>query len=757
MKTFNTAALSASLCASTAITAVLTATPTAAQEQEEVMTEVIMVTAQKRAQNLQEVPLSITALSGEGLEDRNITDIERLELVTPGLTFGASGSDARPAIRGVRTEEVDVFNDPTVGFFVNGIYKPRTSQALAGFVDMERVEVLRGPQGTLFGRNTFGGSVNLIPNKAQLDDATASGVLQYGNFDHFRGEGVANMPLTDTLAIRVAAAFEQSDGYVNVLPSRVDDGTATNFNDRDQFFVRGSAHFEPNDAFTADLFVSRWDREGFGAGGFGYTTVGTLRNADGVTDLAGTLDRNNPRSRATPGVSDLGPYDVFRDTELTEEISETAVGLDLTYDFGNFAVRSITGYSDFSLSRDGDEDFSDTAGSLLTLDTESESFSQELQFISDFGGPVEFVAGFYYFDEEAVEDFVFFNLQSDGAPFSFGQEAETSSWAVYAQGDWEVTEQLTIVLGGRYTEDKKDFRFTTPSFVNNDSTTDESETFSKFTWRVGANYQITSDNLLYASASTGFRSGGFNNQFANTPAYGEQEVLAFEIGSKNDFPDYDLQLNVSAFYYDFDGLLSTEFVPISVDGVDSNVAARTNAGEAASFGFEVEAVYSPLENLRLDGAFTFLQAEYDDFFAGNPFVEATGFDVTPLGLNLNGNDIPYSPTFTFTLGAAYDIELENEAIITLAGNTYISDSFFLTEFNYDGGIDGRDVGRQSSYTKTDLRVRYTEAEQRYYIEAFVNNIENEAVLQRVVVGGQDAIFQSYGIPRTYGVKAGFSF
>lgn len=724
---------------------------------------VIIVTAQKRDQNLQDVPLAITAIGGEALEDRGINDVTSLDTSVPGLSIGKSGSDARPAIRGVRTEEVDLFNDPTIGFFVDGIYKPRTSQALAAFVDLERVEVLRGPQGTLFGRNTYGGSIALVTAKPD-GDFGVEGTASYGNFNDLRLEGVVNAPIGPDTGVRVVGVYQKSDGYVNVLAPRVDgQDQARDFNDNDQVYVRGTFRHQsgPGELIAT---VSHWDQSGYGAGGFGYTVAGTLQDEDGNPDLGGTLNRENARGGSAPGPSDEGPYDVYRNVNNERDSKETTLTLQGSLDFGAVTLRSISGFSDFRGRRQNDEDFSEADGSVLVLDTKSESMSQEFQLLSNGDGPFQWVAGLYYFNESGVEDFLF-----GGTPgnffFTFRQAVDTDSYAAFAQTDIALSEQLKITLGGRYTRDDKKFVYRSP-LGNATAGVDEEQSFKKFTWKAGAEFSPTPDNLLYAQVSTGFRSGGANGgNNPPVPTYGIQEITAYEIGSKNTFGNGAGFANLSLFYNDMDDILSNTFVPNG----PTVVVARSNAGTARAYGAELEFGYDFRNGFKIDGNIAYLNAKFEDFLTSFPrqYSTATGLTVLPGAngapdqLDLSGNDIPLSPDITVSLGAQYDLDI-GVGYITPAVRFFWSDSYFTNEFNYDGAVDGRAGGRQESYTKTDATLTFRTEDDRFMLQGYIRNIENEAVLNRSVIGsGSNAeggsVFQNFGQPRTYGIKAGFKF
>ena len=758
--------LRSALLATGAIVAVSSVTPAMAQA----VIEEIMVTATKRPENVQSIPISVTAVTAEELDRAGITDITRLDYLAPGLSLGQSGSDARPSIRGARTETTNERQDPVIGFFVDGIYQSRTSQALAGFYDVQRVEVLRGPQGTLFGRNTFGGAISVVSNAPDTDDYDYRLTGEYGSFDRTRLDGFVNIPLSDDLAFRFAGAFDRDDGFIENLSD-----PQNNLGQRDSDNMRFSLMWEPTDNFDVTARVSTWDEGGIGGGDFGYTVIGTVRDpATGTTDLNGVFDPNNPRSGSGASPADPGPYQVLRDTPLTRRTDAINYSLEMNLDLGDVLVKSITGYQSFEAFRLNDSDFSNEPGSFSSVGTDTESFSQELQFISNTDGPLQWVGGAYLFIDDTEETFLFEVLcpsaDLDGDPttatvctgpntspetIAFGARGvvDTTSFAFFGQATYELTDRLSVTAGLRYTNDDKEFdRFDEDQFLNNGVTlqiVDEDATFDRVTWRAGLDYQLTDDSLLYASASTGFNSGGFNTAGAEL-SFGPQTVRAYEIGSKNTLLDGSLILNVAAYYNDYTDLLAQGFI---ATGPTVSVFS-TNAGEAEALGIEVEADWAPVENLYLTAAASFTDTKVGEFVVGNPFVlggesftlgNGIAVDASENRLNLDGSDIAQSPQFTLTLTGRYDFDLGDYGTLTPSVQFYYSDSYLTNDVTFPGSVQG-------SYTRTDLRIAWMAPDERLMVEGFVNNLEDEAVLNRTVVGGQDAIFANYRRPQTFGVR-----
>jgi iron complex outermembrane recepter protein len=839
--------------------------------------EEIVVTAQRREENLQDVPISVSAFTAEQMAARGTTDISRLEGQVPGFTFGRSGSDARPAIRGVRTENVGVNGDTTIGFFIDGVYQSRASQATTGFVDIERVEVQRGPQGTLYGRNTFGGNIVISTAKPSLEGNAGGIDLSVGQNGRLRSDAYFNGKISDTVALRIAGSYEKSDGYVkNVNP------LGNNLFDDDNIYVRASMLFQPNDAFSAVIKFDYSQRGGAGGSAFGYKLAGTyydvtsrqqLYNATpvfGLNTRGGNRDRVND---ALPGsavaTSDLGvpifapenPYTIDTEQKTILDLENKALTANLAYDFGPVTLKSITGYTDFGAIRTSDTDFSGNQVGVDFQDTRAKTFSQELQLISsDKDSPLTYVLGAYYFKDKLTGIFINqqypriisnvtpnLNLAANGGGFYDQQRGETESYAAYAQASYAITEQLKLTAGVRYTRDKKDFAFANanailptagtpptpqgtaitlgtgpipdsafgvqgaatnctytsfpqarPGFqclaanttVLTGATYDTAK-FSKVTWRAGLDYQLTDDSLVYASVSTGFRSGGFNSgqgPAALQPTFNPETVMAFEVGSKNRFADNTIQINLAAFYNKYSGLQEQRQVPVGA----TTLSIIENSGKARSYGAEAELIWRPVNALQVGATFAYLNAKYTEYSnvpapfgtsitvadataltptlvngvqiaaAGQRRIFAPGYNCglvpgtggtgqpgVAFGCDLKGNSIPYSPTFTGSVYASYDIDLGGAGILTPYAAINFSSSFFGQPFNSI-------LEKQGAFSKIDLRLTWAYND-NVSLQGFVTNLLDKTTATRFVWGGGGALQASYAPPRLWGARASYKF
>ncbi len=474
--------------------------------------DVITVTAQRRAEPLQEVPLSITALSGAQIKNANVTDADRLEQLVPGLNMGRSGSDLRPAMRGTYTETAGANADPRFGIYVDDIYQSRTSQ-VPPIVDLARVEVQKGPQGTLYGRNSFGG--NIVFHSALPTDKFEGGVdVAFGKYKHNRLEGYLNMPISEGVALRIAGLSEKSNGYVKNI------GSGGDLGGEDQKFIRGTLRIAPSSvpALEVLLRASYLDLGGQGLGGFGYKILGTLVDPSLIRAPGQSLTRNGVTytfpngfngnsftgvgfpidTRFRDGIPDVNgadigiptladPYKVNYAGTPFRKGEQEQYGATINYDVGSVRLRSITSYTDFDLTR--------TGGSLTPVllnysyqKTSAKTLTQELQILSnDDASPLQWIGGGYYFDDTARDRSVtnvnrayvtatapagqqYFPFGFTTAPTGTGfnqttgfdgfsaQQQKARSLAAYGQVSYTLFDKLTLTSGLRYTKDEKKFQ-----------------------------------------------------------------------------------------------------------------------------------------------------------------------------------------------------------------------------------------------------------------------------------------------------------
>ncbi len=560
----------------------------------------VIVTAQRREERLQNVPIAITALTSAQLEQANITDATRLEMLTPGLQVGASGSDSRPALRGVKTDNSrQAQADASVAYFIDGVYQAANQEALASFVDVARVEVLRGPQGTLFGRNSFGGAISITSN---LPTNRFEGSLEAegGNYGENRFQGIINIPVTDTLRFRFVALTDNNEGYVKNL-----DPAGSRAEDKNETFVRGTMKWDPLPRLDVVLRANYWSDGGHGGGTYEYKVQGIDADpADPANQsIYGQEVNINPRARAgdylaercgncTGPLADLAnypngvpvplnPWQINQDTPAKQRLEQYATTLELNYDLGFASLKSITAYNLFDVYRFGDSDFTQYALRTVEQISHNETTTQEIQLASKQTRPFQWIVGGFFLRENASENFQQFGVTPAGqGAFGTGSYAvyDTNSYAAYAQASYNLTHQLRVTGGIRYTDDHKttsganfgpDANDTPGVNVPVGQITPAQTDFHKVTYKAGVDYQITPDKLVYFTVSSGFRSGGFNTGLspdlaAQFAIFAPETVTAYEIGAKTQWLDHRLQLNISAFDNEYRSLQIVGFDPTTL-------------------------------------------------------------------------------------------------------------------------------------------------------------------------------------------------
>ena len=745
--------------------------------------EEITVTAQKREQSLQDTAVAVTALSGSDLASNGVIDIARLDALAPGLQLGLSGNDPRPAMRGARTQQVEA-NDVAIAFYTDGLYRPRHGQALAGFVDVNRVEVLRGPQGTLFGRNSLGGLIHVISNKPDFDSTDYGFAVTAGDYSQARGEGFFNVPLGDAAALRFAAVRETRDPYVeNSLLG--DDG---GLKDADMFYLRGQLAVAASDNLDITLRAEYWEDDSNGNGDFGYKVLGVPVNpATGLTNgTTGVMEQRIGRSTgcagtcgrfgagldatSTGGSNTAAPtipdeYTIARDAFPERDVEETTLAAEANWGLGIGDLKVTLAYMDYEELRLADADLSSYNTLLAGNEITSETTSQEFQLTSNTDGNLEWVAGLFFFQEDLENAFLWQDISTtvDNVPDQeINQWAswmnqirlDTESMAAYAQVTYSVSDTFRVTGGLRYTDDERDWDIygqdpndlSTPNFTELE-VSGASEDWSKTTWKAGVEWDVNEDSFVYAHVSTGFLAGNAQGAFSGDGSYDEQTVTAYEVGSKNTMAGGTLVLNASLYYNEFEDLLSTRFE----DAGGTTLAFSDNAGEIDALGLEVEADWLPTDELRLGAKLALQDAEYGDFITPNVFQEGgetiNGVDNL---FDLDGEQVQMSPDVTLTLLGSYDFALNNGGVIRPAVTFYYSDDYRADDalFFY---------AEQDSFTKTDLSVSWISAEGNWSIRGFVNNIEDEATLMKVTRYGGDVAIADFAAPRTWGVSLRYNY
>jgi iron complex outermembrane receptor protein len=710
----------------------------------------VIVTAQRRAEPLQTVPVAVTSISEDQLKQAGIQDLSRLAVLTPGLFVGQGGADSEPAMRGVRTvNSREAQADAAIAFFVDGVYQSSNQQAFAGFIDVSRVEVDRGPQGTLYGRNSFGGNINVFSNLPTHEFGGSVSALA-GDFGEHGFQSVLNLPLVDTLAIRIAGMTNDSSGYIKNA------GTGGNLGDDDQRFFRVSALWTPSDRLTVIARTNYWAQDGHGDSSLEYKVSGTLVNPRQPYNADGTLNETiygvpiglNPRVTSSTGIPALagypagvpvvpGPWTIDTNSEALEHLLQHATSLEVDYDV-NFAVlKSISSYNSFSVFRSGDSDFTQYNVEKASQESPNETTTQELQLASKQTHPFQWIAGLYYLHTLASEIYQQYKFTIPGYTGNTNSIYNTLSYAGYAQGSYDLTTALRLTAGIRYTEDQKTAGGY--DFLGNAPIVGGTKDFFRTTYHASLDYKLSGDAFLYASYSTGFRSGGYNAGLpASIPAtFAPESVTAYEVGAKTRWLNDKLQVNVSAF--------DNRYSSLQIVGFDESTTLTytENGGSADAKGVEVEVDAVPVPHLNVIGNVAYLDAKWKQLQTVNP--------ITYSGLfNGDGNQLAQSPENRVSLAVDYEFLLGPAGSITPRVSERYSSSFYLTDFNTP-------LDLQKAYTQTDLRLSWHNVANNLSIEGFVTNLGNTAIKSSGEFGGYGAYFVSYLPPKQFGGQVTYKF
>jgi iron complex outermembrane receptor protein len=702
----------------------------------------IIVTANRTESLASKTPVALTAVSGQALSAAGITNPTTLAEQVPNLSIDRANG-LQITIRGVTSTDGTEKGDPSAAFMADGVYIARPQAQEVSFFDIARVEVLRGPQGTLFGRNTTAGLVNVITNKPKLGVVEGSVDLGYGNYNTQQASGVINLPVGEIVALRLAANYDRRDSFLN---------EGANFKTSlDPYKKNASVRLSALIDLGRGELVLRGDYSSIK----GVTTnvVPTQQffanfNTSGV-DPSYIADDRDVTKLLTLNIPFAGTH--FRD--------DYSWGLlaDLNYDLGPVSVNYLGSYRRFSRREDGVSELAGVAGIQNTFSGKYWQTSQELRFSTNADGPLKAQAGAYYFKEQSGIGFYLLGLLSPmpgttGYAFGFPQDPTVAeSYAFFGQATYNLTDRLHLTGGIRYSHDLKSrvgFTVMCGSTACNAATDVKTpnvakRNFSKTTWRVGLDYDVNDRTLLYGVVATGYKAGGFNDGCetgtgtgCTLPAaalyYDPETLTSYEIGLKTRFADNAVRLNLAAFHYDYSGIQLSQLS--TVCGGPCQVT--TNAAKAKVDGVEAEGVIQPARNSKFDFSVAWLNARYAEFLP-QPTV------------NWAGKKLDRSPEWTFTAGYTQTFELSGGGNIQAGVRTRVSDSYRLA------ALGTLNQFRVPGYTKTDVTLTYNAPDNRWYVQGFGKNLENAVVVTTAASGTFATV--AVADPRTYGVRAGFKF
>jgi iron complex outermembrane receptor protein len=654
--------------------------------------EEITVTAERREASLQDVPVAVTALPTSVLENRQITEAEDLQRVVPSLKMAnniTQPTNLSPSLRGSLQQDASlIVAESPFGIYVDDVYIARLNGNNVTLADIERVEVLRGPQGTLYGRNTLAGAIKFI-SRTPGDTPWADFKVGAGNYQQYVASGSVGGPIGDSWAGSFAAQINNKDEqFKNVV-------TGDETGEEKNWAARGKLRYMGSETFDAVFSYSYSDSQNDALQLVPRTTPGVPSNQQFTSD-----DLVRPPGFPFYGVGtppdSRGPAPIT--TLPSGETKQTIASLNMSWDFGNATLRSITGYvkvEDFFST-----DFSGVGVTVGSAEIDDDHWSQELQLQGTaFSDRLNYIVGVYYFKEEGEQDFGWRIL----APLSTSQiDAETESYAVFAQLDYQFTDRLKGTAGVRWSEDKKDFGldfqlrpdnfFGIPAFTDSVSLSNK---YSETTPRIGLDYALD-NTLLYISAAKGFKSGGYNGinitnaNIARVP-YGPETNWTYEAGIKTDLLDDRLRINANYFYADITDLALNATIEVLPGVFDFPVQ---NAGDATIQGLEFEITAIPFDGLSLFLNGALQDGKYDTLNPTSAPAQAPalyGVQPTP----------PQVPDYTFTIGFDWGIDLGfmGGSRFKLGADYYQTDDFITAATN-DFLAKGYD--RTSAYTGLEI-------------------------------------------------------
>lgn len=686
-----------------------------AQEQQDVVIDEIVVTAQIREENFQDIPVTGTIFGAETLENNRLFEIDDIARFTPGFASSYfNNSSPSFSVRGAMNTFSQAGASKPVGIFIDDVFVARYSAAAFELFDIRQVSVLRGPQGTLFGRNVTAGAIQVYTSEPSLDETRLQFQAGAGNYDLTEISAFASGPLSNTVAGKLSVSQKMRDGY------SVDRFNGRDVEDLDSFNVRAALLFAPNDDLEMRLLADYAKDEN---GGKGYTFVSSNDGLDttGNDGNIRTTELRVPQS-----------YD--------RDISGISAHVDWTV--GSGTVQSITAYR----SSDSREYYSLGAAdvTLPSVSTqflkddndEPDSFSQEVRFVSEEYESFNFVAGVYYYDENTDRYLGDVLLGAGGnAQFvnrDFFVTAKTDSIAAYASVTFHVNSKFDVGIGGRYTSEDKDVIV---GFVDNNNdannfTTRPSSSFSEFTPRITLSYFPNDDVTLFASRTEGFTAGGFNTETNNIDAielgFKPETITAYELGAKTSWPDGRLIANVTLFDQEYKDKQEGYLLPGSFFSI-------FNAAKATMTGAEVELSWLATDALSLSATYSKLDAEYDEF-------------VIPGGDDFSGNRLQTAPESSFSMAVDYEKPVAGGAV--LAGLSYTwQDDYFTGASNVPEFLI-------DSYGLLNARIGYAWSEEQWKVMLWGRNLSDEDFVR--IRGTSGAIAEYYGPPRTYGINLTYS-
>lgn len=664
--------------------------------QQRVGLEEVVVTAQKRRQPMQSLATAVSALTGDDIDRSRIKDVMDLGLYVPNLVVSNNGTAGRMYIRGVGNNLDFLGAQSAVALHLDGVYQSRSWGVFYDFIDVERIEVLRGPQGTIYGRNASGGAINVISMKP-TEELTARATASVGNYDALNFSGTISSALRDDLEGRLTVVHKSRDGYAdNLYPGSRD------LDDDQLRMVRGELRASPNDDLEIRLIGNHLIRDAQGPA--------VVPSTDGFAASLGAR-------------SNTDPFEVSHNVDTFYDAQNSGVTAIATWTVRDHLIlESITAYTENSISSNLDSDGTELDVVSFRNDEDHRQHSQELRLLGNPGSSgFEWQAGLYYLREDTTDaGIVLIPVSNASIPVSAGIEVD--AFAAYLQGTYPVGDRWGITAGLRYnTETKKLSRL--PALK-------DQATWNDWTPHISLEYHAGERLFAYASVTKGFKSGGYN-ALGTGEVVGPENVWSYEIGSKSELLDRRLRVNSAAFYARYEDQQVNTFLGPGLARID-------NAAESTIRGVELEILAALARKLDIGVTLSYLDAKFDRYIAADPFLG---------GVDLAGSRMSNAPKYSFSVVADYTIPIGQQS-----GITAHADYLWQDDVKYDVFDDLTTT--QKSYCILNASIFYSGANQRWKVGIWANNLTDKVYFtsHAKLNFSPSGVISWTGKPRTYGME-----
>jgi len=713
----------------------------------------VIVTAQHVHSTESRTPIAMDVISGEALRKQGLVTVADLNGYAQNLNVQENFNGVQLTIRGVTNSNGSTLDDPAISFMLDGIYIPRqTTPMYLGFYDINRIEVLRGPQGTLWGRNTTGGVVNVITNSPDLKSLQYSGSMSVGNYGATNEQFMLNVPVTGNFALRAAISYDRRNTYLTKTPS---DPYSLNPAKGD-LSGRLSALWKINDDITLNVKADYANMDNVF---FEWVPVTNFYHSPNTANPIYNYENTVYYDGGTSAQLDTNGFRQYWQGGTSAHTWGISPQLD--WNFGPLKMTYLSAYRDQDEHYRYEVPLTPTYAMPNIYISSDEENSQELRFATQGTGPLQAQFGLYYFREALYDNWSIYDFP-DILHFGYlavGSEPQVNtSKAAFAQATYSVLPSLRLTAGLRESHDEKSYfsesvrnlqpfsdpatNFSTPSFAD--------IAYSKLTWRGGVEYDLSPGTMLYATVSTGYKAGGVNSGClqgttrngilctgslalpASVLFYKPETLTSYEAGIKSRLDDDRIYVTLDGFHYNYDNIQLETLQDVQGIYID----ATTNAARASVNGVELNGTWRPSLRNKLDLGLTYLGTAYGDYY--------------PLGVgnppNYKGKPLDDSPQYTVNVGYTYTQPLRIGGNVAMSVHSYFSDSYLLSDVAVPVQY------RQPAFHITDVNATYNFPGDNWYVEAYARNLEN-----KIVVVNADPALVVPSAPRTYGFTAGFYY